>query len=120
MRAYPPEHAGQRQIFHDDLEGLFVFALLDHLDIALNIEAAGTGQAAGGLVCFLYGIRSGNGLGIFFKGGFFSCQTFIIFARKIHRADRGTLATAGTLGKINIAWVLTNPGFEVSRFTFKF
>jgi len=51
---------------------------------------------------------------------FFGCQTFVVFAGKIDRADRGALTTAGAFGKVNVAWVLTNPGFKIPRFAFKF
>jgi hypothetical protein len=69
MRAHPAQNPGQGQILHDDLQGLLVFALLDHLDIALDVEARRTGQAAGCLVGLLDGESAGDGLGVPFVGG---------------------------------------------------
>jgi hypothetical protein len=52
--------------------------------------------------------------------GLFGGQTFVIFIRKINWTDGGALTAAGTFRKINIAWILTDAGFEISRFAFKF
>ncbi len=120
VRADAPQHTGKRQVFHNDLEGFFVLALLDHLDITLDIQTTRTSQPARGLVCLLNGKRSGNGLGVSFEGGFFGRQTFIVFTRKIYRADLGALAAAGAFGKIDIARLLANLGLKMSRFAFKF
>jgi hypothetical protein len=54
------------------------------------------------------------------EGGLFGGQTFVIFIRQIDRTDGGTLTAAGTFRKINIARILTDAGFEFSRFAFKF
>ena len=119
MRADAAQHAGKRKVFHDDLQGFLVLALLDHLYIALHIQAARTCQTTRRLVCFLNGISAGYGLGVLLESRFFGCQPFVVFARKIYRADRGTLTTAGTFIKINVAGILTNPGFEITGFAFK-
>jgi hypothetical protein len=67
----------------------------------------------------LNGISAGDGLGVLLECCFFGGQTFVVFAGKIYRADRGALTTAGAFGKINITWVLTNPGFKIPRFAVK-
>jgi hypothetical protein len=41
--ANPPKDAWQRKIFHDNLKGLFIFALANHLYIRLHIEACWAG-----------------------------------------------------------------------------
>ena len=76
-------------------------------------------QSTGRVVSLLDGIRAGNRLGILFEGGLLGTQTFVVFARKIHRTDRGALTTAGTLVKINVAGVLTYPGLEITGLAFK-
>ncbi len=113
------QYTGQRQVFHDDLQGFLILTLFDHLHVALHIETARAGQPTGGFVGFLDGISAGNGLGVLLEGGFFGTQTFVVFARKIHRTDRGALTTAGTLVKINVAGVLTYPGLEITGLAFK-
>ena len=116
MGAYSAQHTGQRQILHDDFKGLFVLALLDHVDIALNIQTAGTGQTAGGFIAFVNRKSAGNGLGILFVGRFLGGQTFLVFIGQIYGAHLGALTAAGAFVKINIAGVFSNPGFEISRF----
>jgi hypothetical protein len=41
--ANPPKDAGQGEIFHDNVEGLFVFTLANHLHIRLHVEACWAG-----------------------------------------------------------------------------
>jgi len=54
-----------------------------------------------------------------FVSGFLEGKTFLIFIRKINRADLGAFTTAGAFGKVNIAGVFPNPGLETTRFAFK-
>jgi hypothetical protein len=115
-----PQHTGKRQVFHNDFQGFFILTHFDHLHIALHIQAPRTRQPARGLVCLLNGIGARYGLGVLLESGLFGCQAFVIFARQIYRTNRGTLATAGTFGKVNIARVLMNAGFKIPRFAFKF
>jgi hypothetical protein len=68
----------------------------------------------------LNGISAGYGLGVLLVGGLFGCQALIIFTRQIYRADGGTLTTAGTFGKVNIARVFPNAGFKIPRLAFEF
>jgi hypothetical protein len=117
MGANPAQHTGQRKILHDDIQSLLVFAHLDHVDIALHVQTAGTCQAAGGLIAFIDGKSTGYGLGILFIRRFFSGEIFLIFIRKINRADLGTFTAAGALGKINVAGLFADAGLEASRFT---
>ena len=115
-----PQHTGKRQVFHDDLKGFLVLALLDHLHVALHIQAARARQAARRLVRLLNGICAGYGLSVLLERGLLCCQAFVIFARQIYRTDRGTLPTAGAFVKINVAGVFTNAGLKIARFAFKF
>ena len=94
MGANPAQDTGQRQILHDDFKGLLVFAFLDHVDIALHIQPAGTRQPAGGLVAFVNSKGAGNGLGILFVSRFFRGQTFLILVGQIYGADLGALPAA--------------------------
>jgi hypothetical protein len=68
----------------------------------------------------LNGISARYGLGVLLESRLFGRQALVIFARQIYRTDRGTLTTAGTFGKINIARVFTNAGFKFPRFAFEF
>jgi hypothetical protein len=43
VRANPPKDAGQGEILHDNVEGLFVFTLANHLHVRLHVEACGAG-----------------------------------------------------------------------------
>ena len=71
MRTNSTQNTRQRQIFHDDLKGLFIAARFDHVHITLDVQTARTCQTTGRLVAFVDGKCAGNGLGIFFIGGFF-------------------------------------------------
>jgi hypothetical protein len=99
------------------LQGLFVFAHLDHIDIALNIQTAGTCQTTGGFIAFIDGKSTGDGLGILFIRRFFGGKIFLIFIRKINGADLGTFTTAGAFSKVNVAGLFADAGLEASRFT---
>jgi hypothetical protein len=118
--ANTPQHTGKRQVFHYDLQGFLVPALLDHLNVALHIQAARARQTARRFVCLLDGISAGNGLSVLLESGLFGCQTFVIFARQIYRTDCGALTTAGAFIKIYIAGVFTNAGFKIPRLAFEF
>jgi hypothetical protein len=65
------QHTGQGQVFHDDFQGLFIFARFDHVDVALHIQATGTGQAAGRFIAFVDGKSARDGLGILLVGSLF-------------------------------------------------
>ena len=115
MGTNPAQHTGQRQILHDDFKGLFVLALLDHVDITLDIQPAGTCQTARGLVAFINRKGAGNGLGILFVGRFFRGQAFLILVRQIYGAYLGALTAARAFVKINIAGIFSDAGFEIAR-----
>jgi hypothetical protein len=67
----------------------------------------------------LDGESAGDSLGILLISRFFSAETFLIFIRKIDRTDLGAFATAGALGKVNIAGLFADPGLEASRVAFQ-
>jgi hypothetical protein len=52
-----------------------------------------------------------------FIGRFLGGEILLIFIRKIHGADLGAFTAAGAFGKINVAGLFADPGFETSRFT---
>jgi hypothetical protein len=54
-----------------------------------------------------------------FEGGFFGTQTFVVFAGKIYRANRGTFPTAGAFIQIDVAGTLTYAGLKIPGFAFK-
>jgi hypothetical protein len=66
------------------------------------------------------GISARYGLGVLLESSLFSCQAFVVFARQVDGTDRRALAAAGAFGKVNIARVFTDAGFEFSRFAFEF
>ena len=94
MGADPPQNTGQRQVLHDDLEGLVVLALLDHLDIALHVQPGRACQPAGRLVGLLDGEGPRDGLGVLLVGGVFDGQPLVVFIRERHGADLGALPAA--------------------------
>jgi hypothetical protein len=106
------QHAGQGQVFHDDFQGLFIFALSDHLYVGLHVQTGRTGQSTGCRVTFLNGIRARDRLGISLIGGLFDRQPFVVFVGQINRADFGAFPAAGAFGKIDKTRLLTNPGLE--------
>ena len=63
MDADTPQYTGQRHFPHNNFNGFFVFADLDHGQVALNIDAGRAGQGTGSPVCLVDGKFSGNGLG---------------------------------------------------------
>ena len=79
MRADSPQHTRKGQVFHDDVEGFFVFSLFYHLHITLDIDAGRAGQATGGLAFFLYSKGTGDGLCVFFIGSLSIAHALIIF-----------------------------------------
>jgi hypothetical protein len=40
----------------------------------------------------------------------------LVFIRQIDGADLGAFTAAGAFGKVNVAGLFADPGFEVSRF----
>ena len=108
------QHTGQRQILHDDLKGFLVLPLLDHLNVALHIQAGRAGQPARGLVRFLDGKGAGNRLRIFLVRGPARGQALIVFARQLHGAGFCTIPASRALGRINVARGLSESDLEVS------
>ena len=64
MGADPAQDPGQGQPLHDELQGFLVFAQLDELHIALDVDLRRAGQGAGGPVQLLDAEGRGDGLGI--------------------------------------------------------
>jgi hypothetical protein len=98
--------------------------LTDHLHVSLNIQACRAGQPTRRLVRFLNGKGPGYGLGVFFIRGLAVTEAVIVFIRQGYRADLGTIAAGGTLGRVNIAGFLMKGDFEISfrafnRFNFR-
>jgi hypothetical protein len=118
--ANPAQNAGKRQVLHDDLQGLMELALLDHLDVALDVQPRRAGQAAGGLVGLADGVGAGDGLGILFECGPLHGQAFVVIVRKPHGADLGTFPAAGALGGVDVTGTLKDlcrevPGSALQR-----
>ena len=108
------QHSGQRQILHDDFKGFFVLSFLYHLHVALHIQTGRAGKPARGLVRFLNGESTGNGLGVFLVCGPPGGQTLIVLARQFHRAHLRTIPAGRALGCINVARSLSEGDLEVS------
>ena len=106
VRADPAQDPGQRQLFHDDLQGLFELALLDHLHISLDIESGRTGQPAGGVVCFFNGPGRRHGLGIELEGGLAVPQVLVEPVGQLHRAHLAALAAGGAFFQIDVPGML--------------
>ena len=114
VRANPPQDAGQRELLHNYFQGFFVLALLDHLDIALNIQSGRACQTTGGSVCFLNGKGSRDRLSVHFIGRLFIRKTFVVFVGEFHGTDLDTFPATRALGQIHKARLLPNPGLKVS------
>ena len=120
MGADAAENAGQGQVFHDDFERFLVFALSDHLNVALDVQSGRAGHTAGGLVRFLDGKRTWNGLGIFFIGGLSVAESLVVFAGQGDRAHLDAIAAGSAFVRIDVAGFLFNIGFEIAFGTFNF
>jgi hypothetical protein len=120
VRADPAQHPGQGQILHDNLQSFFVFTLLDHLHVALDIQASGTGQAARSLIRLLNGKSTGDRLGVLLERGFFAGKPFVVFIGKGNGTDLGALPAAGAFGYVYVARTLTDLGLETPLFPLEF
>jgi hypothetical protein len=118
MRTDPAKHPGQRQIFHDNLQGLFILSLPHHLHIPLNVEACRAGQIARGLVRLLDGKGTGYGLGISLIGCLPVAQTLIILTGQYYRAYVDAITTGRTFGSINKTWGFTDSNLEIPFIAF--
>jgi hypothetical protein len=105
---------------HDNLQGFFVLALLDHLHVALDIQSSGTGQAARSPVRFLNSKSTGDRLGVLLERGFFAGKTFVVFIGKGDGADLGALPAARAFGYVDVARPLADLGLETPLFPLEF
>jgi hypothetical protein len=113
------QHTGQRQVFHDNFQGFFVFTDFDHVDVALHVQAARTGQTTGCFVAFFNRKGTRDSLGIFLVSCLFGGKTFLIVIRQINRANRGTFTAAGAFGDVYIASIFSKASLKVSLFAVK-
>jgi hypothetical protein len=94
MGAYPSENTGKGEVPHDDLDGLPVFSLLYHLNIALDIQVGRACHSTGRLIQLFYDKAAGNRLRVGLEGGLALGKVQIIFIWSLDRADLGAI-TAG-------------------------
>ncbi|VBB42355.1 hypothetical protein TRIP_B200495 [uncultured Desulfatiglans sp.] len=80
-----------------------VLPLLDHLHVALNIQAGRAGQSAGRLVGLLNGECAGNRLGIFLEGRLSLGKALVIFARQVDGTDCGAIPAGRTFQRIDVS-----------------
>ena len=109
-----PQHAGQRQILHDDRKGLRVLALTHHLYIPLHVDARRTGQAAGGLVGLLDRKGTRNGLGVTFIGCLAVAQSLIVFVGQGYGACFGAISARGAFGRVDEAGGFVDGNCEIA------
>ncbi len=114
MGADAPQDAGQGQVLHDDLQGLFVLALTHHLHVGLDIESGRAGQAARGLVCLLDRKGTGNGLGVALVGCLAVVESLIVLVGQGHRADLGAIAAGGAFGRVDKTGALIDGNTEIA------
>jgi hypothetical protein len=67
----------------------------------------------------LNGKGSRDGLSIHFVGGLLIGKTFVVFVGKIHGTDLDAVTATCTLGLIDKARLLPNPGLEIPGLAFK-
>jgi hypothetical protein len=65
MGTNPSKYSGQGELFHDNFQGFFIFALFDHLHISLNIKTCRAGKTTGGLISLLNRKSAWYCLGVF-------------------------------------------------------
>ena len=108
MGADAAKHAGQRETFHDQLDGLLIFSLTDELDITLNINTCRTCDYARCSILFVNSKGNGDCLG---KGSVYGLslhQSLIPFGWSGNRTDRATFSAARTDTFFHILWFTMN------------
>jgi hypothetical protein len=116
MGANPPQNTGKGEVFHNNVERLFIFTLPNHLDVALDIQPGRAGQATRGFVALFDGKSAGNGLSIFLVCGFPYGQPFVVFVGQLYGTNLGAFTTAGAFRQVDEAGFLADAGFETPRF----
>ena len=115
MGTDPAQDPGQGQPLHDQLHGFGVFAHLDELHVALNIDLRRAGQGAGGPVQLVNGEGPGHGLGITAVRRLAACHTQVEFIGERDRTNLGAGAAAGALGGVNEPRFFLQGDGKVSR-----
>ena len=118
VRADAPENAGQRQLLHDDIQGLLVLALFDHLGVTLHILTGRAGHTAGRLVRLLDRERPRYGLGILLINRGSITEGLVILAGQGNRTGLDTLPAGSTFVEINVTGFLFYGNLEVALGTF--
>jgi hypothetical protein len=106
-------------IFFKQLQCFPVFLGMDQGRKALNTGMGRAGDPAGGRPPFADSVSTGNGLRIFFEGRLPDGKTLIIFIGKFYWADLAAFPATGAFGKIHKTGLLSEPGLEMSRFSFQ-
>ena len=110
-----PQHAGQRQVVHDDFQGLGVFALAHHLNVALDVDARRAGQAAGCLVGFFDGVVDGDGLGVLLVGRLAVDQSQVVIVGQGDWTGLGAVAATGAQVGVDAGGPLVDRRRKVTR-----
>jgi hypothetical protein len=114
MGTDPAQNTWQGQVLHNYFQGFLIFALPHHLNIGLDIQPCRTGKSTWGLIRFLNCKCTGNGLSIFFIGGFTFTKALIIFTGKGDGTDFCAITAGSTFVRVNIAGFLMKGYFEIS------
>ena len=114
MGAYPSQDSGQRQTFHDDIEGLLIITDFDHLHIALYIGSGRAGDSARGRCPFVNHVSDRHGLGERQVNSFSHFSIDIPFIGEINRADLCTVTTSCTIG-FDVSCLIIDRNLEVTH-----
>ncbi len=102
MVTYPSQDARKGKVFIDELKGLFVFALGDQGDVALDIHPGRTRHHTRGPIPLVDGKDIGKRLGVGAIDGLPVHQALVEFTGNPDGADLGTFPAAGTFRRIHV------------------
>jgi hypothetical protein len=99
---YPSQYARKGKIFIDELKGLFVLALGDQGDVALDIHPGRTRHHTRGPIPLVDGKDIGKRLSVGAIDGLTVHQALVEFTGNPNGADVGTFSAAGTFRRIHV------------------
>ena len=83
----------------------------------MGVYVVGTGIGARGAIALVDYITAGYGLGVRLVGGLSRTNTLVKLTGHGHRADLGTISTAGAALKVNVARLFLNGDLESPHIT---
>ena len=115
MVADPAADSRERMVLPEELQGLFIAAVVDQGDVPLDAHMGRTGGLAGGRSELVDGVCTGHTLGIEFKCRPALAKAFVEQVGCFNGAGLGTLAAGGALVHIYIPRILAQLDREISH-----